>query len=250
MCAAMSKKMKVEAYRMEMGLTPAWSQETEEYLESFTERETLMLLFYLEAAAGREVSLPGARKGVQATAYKARGRVMEEVRVGLLPPKELINALMTVAPKVTPDGLIFAEKAYHGTGWEKRMVLNAVVRHAQGQTPQIPQVNTEQTPIPAPSIPPLKLEGKAVRHLGTQEEVVEDYDAMLARLEGKLTTPAATTGTPLDWYSAKKARVDMAPDPSTLSSPRPSAMEALKPAEDGQGWGLEGTEFEEVGEMK
>lgn len=245
MPAAMSKKMKVEAYRMEMGLTPAWSQETEEYLESFTERETLMLLFYLEAAAGREVSLPGARKGVQATAYKARGRVMEEVRVGLLPPKELINALMTVAPKVTPDGLTFAEKAYHGTGWEKRMVLNAVVRHAQEE------VDVEQTPIPAstpaPSPPPLKLEGKAVRHLGTQKEVADDYDAMLARLEGKLPTTTTTTGTPLDWFSGMKTKVDMSPDPSTLTSPRPSALEALKPADEGKGWDLEGTEY---GEMK
>lgn len=185
MCAAMTKKVKIQKYRAETGLTPFWTTEIEEYLESFTEKETLMLLFYLEAAAGREMLIPEARKGVQATAYKARSRVMEELKVGIQPPRELVNAVMAVAPKILPEGLLFAAKAYHGSGWEKRGV---VVNRADGQGVGTVPVASGSTPNPTPNTNMVSVtakDGTTVRFLAPKSPLPQsELDGIAAKVSG------------------------------------------------------------------
>lgn len=240
-------KIRVAQRRRELGLTPAWSQETEEYLgDRFTEREALMMLFYLEAARGGEVFLPGAKKGVQATAYKARGKVMADLRGGFNVPREMLQALQVVTPRVEETGLRFITKVWQGSSWEKELPVirpagqTGMTEPAYGnaQVSNNGQVTALVQPAATPPPVPDKLvltkvfsKDKSVRHLESQGEIESDLDNTLARLEERSSGAARPgfsypkTNTPLDYMNQMRAKAGITnePDPSTL----------LKPSEEG-----------------
>lgn len=279
----LTKRAKLRKRREEMGLVPAWSEEIEDYLEAFTEKEALMLLLFLEAAAGREKVIPEAKKGVQATAYRAKNRVLEDVKLGYNIPLELKYAVMSVAPRVIPQGLLFAVKNFKGSGWENRRLI-AVERGVQPgipatattapspipQTfvqapPPVPQATYPTFPVsplakPIPEkmlkemigsgIDPRPKTVEEIEAISNSPETAEMFEAVERAFSDASQAAGGRTGTPMDWLNRMKSRVDMSPDPSTLTSPRPNAMDALKPADEEQGWeaGLKGTGFEELKE--